>query len=298
MLSTRLQILIHHLLPQHGLSRLIGALANCRRPWVKNAFIRWFIRRYHVDMSIALTPNIESYENFNQFFTRSLTPGARPVVCGLNTIACPVDGFVSQIGNIQDLQLFQAKGFHFDLSSLLAGNKQHADYFRFGHYATLYLSPKDYHRIHMPITGKLREMIYVPGKLFSVNASSVAYVPNLFARNERVICLFETQAGIVAVILVGAMIVAGIHTVWAGQVAPSSQKQIQSWQYTDQNIVLQKGAELGHFQLGSTVILLCASNQIQWAENIKPDQSIVMGQEFGKVLTHIHSQPSGRNTFT
>ncbi len=275
---SRYKIFWQYLLPQHLLSRLIGRLANGRWSWLKNAMIRWFIKHYHVDMSIAEVPDPSRYDTFNQFFTRALKAEARPIVTG-DTIACPADGFISQVGMIKDNRIFQAKGFSFDLVELLGGSSEQAKSFQNGNFATIYLSPKDYHRVHMPMDGALQEMVYVPGKLFSVNRDSVAHIPNLFARNERVVSLFNTPIGEMALILVGAMIVASIETIWSGLVNPS--KTIQTWQFSDENIVLKKGEEMGRFQLGSTVIVLFAPGVMQWRDDIRPDQAVLMGQQLG-----------------
>ncbi|MCL5668992.1 MAG: archaetidylserine decarboxylase, partial [Gammaproteobacteria bacterium] len=190
----------------------------------------------------AAQPDPRAYENFNSFFTRALKPDARPVVSGAHDIACPVDGVVSQIGRIQNGRIFQAKGHTFGLKDLLGGSAMRAAPFQNGQFATLYLSPRDYHRIHMPLSGRLREMVYVPGKLFSVNVRTTSVVPNLFARNERVIALFDTEAGPMALVLVGALFVAGIETVWSGTVTPPFGETIRQWNYQNDNIRLERGA--------------------------------------------------------
>lgn len=277
------RMLIQYLLPQHMLSRLAGFIANCRITWFKNWLIDDFIRRYQVDMSEAQEPNPHHYYSFNNFFTRALKPEARPIVQEQAAIACPVDGSISQIGLICENTLIQAKGFDYDLQQLLGGSAEHAKLFQNGHFTTLYLAPKDYHRIHMPIAGQLREMIYVPGQLFSVSPATANSIPKLFARNERVIALFDTAAGPMAMILVGAMLVASISTVWAGLIAPARGKQIRSWQYHDQNIELNRGDEMGHFQLGSTVIVLFAHDHIAWTDNLQTEQTVRLGQLLGTV---------------
>jgi phosphatidylserine decarboxylase len=256
-----------YLIPQHALTRFAGWVAECRWPWLKNRLIYWFIKRYSVDMSAALIESPEAYSNFNSFFTRQLKPELRPIVAGNHQLASPSDSSISQIGKIHHHTLVQAKGFDFDLLSLLGGKKEIADLFYDGSFATLYLSPKDYHRVHMPFSGKLRETIYIPGQLFSVNNQTAASVPKLFARNERLVCLFDTAAGPMAVIMVGAMIVGSINTVWQNN--------------TDKEVHLNKGEELGHFKLGSTVILLFAKNKIDWAPGLQKDTIVHMGQLLG-----------------
>jgi phosphatidylserine decarboxylase len=278
-----LHVLSQHCLPQKFLSRLAGLVANCRISWFKNWLIDDFIRRYNVDMSDALESDPHQYSNFNRFFTRALKPEARSIISDENIIVSPVDGSVSQAGIIQAGNLPQAKGRTYELQQLLGGSVEHAALFHGGHFATLYLAPKDYHRVHMPLTGQLREMIYVPGKLFSVGPITANGVPNLFARNERVVALFDTAAGPMAVILVGAMLVASISTVWAGMITPSHGKQIQAWQYSARTIELAKGAEMGHFELGSTVIVLFAQDRIEWAADLQANQTIRLGQLLGRI---------------
>lgn len=279
MLKTNLQYFI----PHHALSRLMGKLANCRWRWFKNLFISSFIKIFHVDMSNAAEPDPKKYANFNDFFTRAILLETRPIVSREKEIACPVDGYVSQVGQIIDGKIFQAKNFNYNLLQLLGGSMEMAALFKEGNFATLYLAPKNYHRVHIPLSGRLQKMIYVPGKLFSVNPSTVAHVPDLFARNERVITLFETAAGPMAVILVGAMIVASIETVWAGEIAPGRTKNIQQWDY-QQPISLQKGEELGRFKMGSTVIVLFAQNRVAWAPEIQSEEEIQLGQLLGNML--------------
>jgi len=274
-------MLWQHLLPQHLLSRLVGYLAHCRTPWIKNSFIQWFIRRYQVDMRLAAEPDPLHYATFNAFFTRALTPDLRSIATGENTIVSPADGCISQIGKIQAGRIFQAKGFDFSLCGLLGGDEKIAAPFHEGSFATIYLAPKDYHRVHMPFAGKLREMFYIPGRLFSVNTQSAASIPNLFSRNERVVALFDTPQGEMAIILVGAMIVASIETVWAGLIAPSRERNIQHWRYVGSDIALNKGDEMGRFQLGSTVILLFSSPHVQWDTEITADSTLTMGQSLG-----------------
>lgn len=259
------------------------------RPW-KRWQLSWFVRKYNVDMSIAVDPNLESYADFNSFFTRALKSDARPIAMDSRAIACPVDGAVSQAGPIKDGKIFQAKGMDYDLRSLLGGSTARAEPFRNGQFATLYLSPRDYHRIHMPLRGELVEMVYVPGRLFSVNPRTAANVPALFARNERVVAIFKTDHGPLAMILVGAMFVANIETKWAGVVAPNASNDIRVWNYenahkTQEKIILDKGAEMGRFNMGSTVILLFGPGTMEWADNLTLGTAIQMGMEIGTLTS-------------
>ena len=280
----RLFIASQYLLPQHLLSRLAGGLANCTWDWVKNPFITWFVKRYQVDMSQAVEQDPTAYACFNDFFTRALLPDARPLDPDARSILCPADGAISQLGSIEHGRIFQAKGQSFSALELLGGNPAHASLFQGGQFATVYLSPSDYHRVHMPLGGTLREMIHVPGKLFSVNQTTAENVPELFARNERVVCLFDTDAGPMAVVLVGAMIVASIETVWAGLVAPP-QRQIRSEQYGASAPVLERGAEMGRFKLGSTAIVLFGPGHARWDEQLGAGSLVRMGQKLGERLT-------------
>lgn len=280
----RLFIASQYLLPQHLLSRLAGGLANCTWDWVKNPFITWFVKRYQVDMSQAVEQDPTAYACFNDFFTRALLPDARPLDPDARSILCPADGAISQLGSIEHGRIFQAKGQSFSALELLGGNPAHASLFQGGQFATVYLSPSDYHRVHMPLGGTLREMIHVPGKLFSVNQTTAENVPELFARNERVVCLFDTDAGPMAVVLVGAMIVASIETVWAGLVAPP-QRQVRSEQYGASAPVLERGAEMGRFKLGSTAIVLFGPGHARWDDQLGAGSLVRMGQKLGERLT-------------
>lgn len=277
-------IIAQYLIPQHLLSRLVGSIAECEWPWLKNTFIKGFIKRYNVDMSEAKDPEPYNYKNFNAFFTRSLKSDARPIINGYNNIALPADGRISQIGPIKHDSIFQAKGQHYSLLKLLGGNRALAKQFEHGSFATIYLSPKDYHRVHMPLDGQLLSMTYVPGDLFSVNETTAENVPNLFARNERAICLFQTQAGPMAVILVGAMIVAGIETVWAGQVAPIKRQIITTkYQHQQQPITIRKGDEMGRFKLGSTAIVLFGEDAVNWHSELQANSPTRMGELLGQI---------------
>jgi phosphatidylserine decarboxylase len=275
------RVLWQYLLPQHLLSRVVGWLANWRWVWFKNTVINLFILRYQVDMSVAQEPDPLKYENFNAFFTRALNSSARPIVEGDRTVACPVDGIISQMGNIEETRLLQAKNHYFDLNSLFGGYSEDAAPFHNGQFLTAYLAPKDYHRVHMPMTGKLTKMIYIPGRLFSVNTISAADIPQLFARNERVVTLFDTAHGPMALVLVGAMIVASIETVWAGIITPDRPRYIHTWNYDQKEIILKKGQEMGRFQIGSTVIMLTPSQTLTWAKSLRLEGAVVMGQLLG-----------------
>lgn len=289
-LKDRLFVSSQYLLPHHLISRAAGCLAECRNAWFKNAFIRWFARRFQVDMRQALIEDLTAYENFNAFFTRALKDGARPLDSTPGAILSPADGTVSQIGTIEYGRIFQAKGHSFSLLELLGGDQRIAEPFMGGEFATVYLSPKDYHRVHMPLAGTLREMIYVPGRIFSVNQVTAENVPELFARNERVVCLFDTELGPMAVVLVGAMIVASIETVWAGLVTPPK-RALKSWRYDEAArapIHLEKGAELGRFKLGSTAIVLFGPGQVQWHAELGALSPVQMGQALGNERSSEH----------
>ena len=272
-----------YLAPQHLLSRGAGKVAECEVPRFKNALIAWFIKKYGVNMSEAERQSPEDFKHFNDFFTRSLKPDARHIDTDKRAVISPVDGAISQLGPIQQGQIFQAKGQSFSLVELLGGDVDRAQPFMGGDFATIYLSPKDYHRIHMPITGTLKEMIYIPGKLFSVNPVTAENVPRLFARNERVAAIFDTELGPMAVVLVGAMIVASIETVWSGLVAPLK-REVKSIQYhSKEPITIEKGAEMGRFKLGSTVVLAFPENTTNFVESLKAGSAVRMGETFGKI---------------
>jgi phosphatidylserine decarboxylase len=280
-MKTFLFIILQYLLPQHGLSRIAGWLANTRIAWIKTRFIHWFIKQYHVDMSIAANPDPDSYTCFNNFFTRSLAEGQRPITPHANAIACPADGCISQLGKIKHGQLFQAKGHEYRLLELVGGDSDIAKHFIDGSFATIYLSPKDYHRVHMPLAGTLETMIHVPGNLFSVNESTAHHVPRLFARNERVVVVFNTHAGPMAIIMVGAMIVASIETVWAGLITPKKQQPQRTDYQQTQSISLRKGDEMGQFKLGSTAIILFGKDASNWQENLQAGSIVKMGEAIG-----------------
>lgn len=270
-------ILLQHLLPQHLLSRAVGYLAESRCNWIKRPFIKTFAKQYKVNMSEAVIEDLQQFENFNAFFTRELKPGMRPL--DEAAVVSPADGAISQIGPINYGRILQAKGRGYGLSTLLGGQADLAELFINGHFATIYLSPSDYHRVHMPVTGTLRETLYVPGDLYSVNQTTAEGVDNLFARNERLVAIFDTEQGPMAMILVGAMIVAGIETVWGGQVAPPQNK---GWRVDHQTpaepVILKQGEEMGRFKLGSTVVLLFGKDAIEWSESLKAEDPVRLGQ--------------------
>ena len=255
---------------------LAGKFANARVGRLTTAVIGWFVRHYEVNMSEAVEPDIKKYSTFNEFFTRALRRDARP--CAQADFICPVDGAISQFGVIEADQIFQAKGHHYSTTALLGGEVALAANFQNGSFATLYLSPKDYHRIHMPCDGRLQRMIYVPGALFSVNPVTALGVPGLFALNERVICEFETAHGSFALVLVGATIVGSMATVWHGVVNPPRSKYIRVWDYDSQNITLKKGDEMGRFLLGSTVVMLFPKDTLQFNAAWGPAGAVTLGE--------------------
>jgi phosphatidylserine decarboxylase len=285
-LADYLKTLPQYLVPHHLLSRLMFAVTRIRfSPW-KSGLIRWFIRHYGVDMTSAEESDPTQYPDFNSFFTRALRAGVRPVVGDPAAIACPVDGAVSQAGDIRDGYLYQAKGRQYSLSQLLAGDPRLVDMFIGGSFITLYLSPKDYHRIHLPLAGRLIKTVYVPGRLFAVNTPATRVVPNLFARNERLINVFETDAGPMALIMIGAIFVGSMETVWAGTVTPSSSRTLQSWRYQHGNpdaIHFSKGVEIGRFNMGSTVIVLFGPASVHWLPDLHAGIKVKMGQSIGIV---------------
>nr|WP_275978049.1 archaetidylserine decarboxylase [Idiomarina rhizosphaerae] len=273
-------------MPKHLISRLIGKFAAARAGWFTQLFIRWFIRQYKIDMSEAIEESPKAYKTFNAFFTRHLKPELRPLEASESELAHPVDGAVSQLGDIENGRIFQAKGHDYSLQELLGGNEEDAKPFVDGKFATIYLAPKDYHRIHMPCDGVLKKMIYVPGDLYSVNPLTAANVPNLFARNERVVAIFDTEVGPMSLVLVGATIVASIGTVWSGTITPPTGDRIQSWSYPTSGhsaIHLKKGEEMGHFKLGSTVVLTFAKDAIEFDDELKPQSVTRMGEVMAEI---------------
>lgn len=279
----KLFVTLQYLIPQHGLSRLVGMLARSEVPWIKTTFISLFMKRFGIDLSEAQIEDPDRFETFNAFFTRALKPEARPLEASdAADIACPADGAVSQLGAIRANQVFQAKGHDYSLYDLLGGDSALASEFTNGQFATIYLSPRDYHRVHMPVTGTLRETRYVPGDLFSVNEATANGVPNLFARNERLVCIFDTEHGPAAVILVGAMIVAGIETVFSGQVTPLPKQVVTTDYQRTAPITLEKGDELGRFLLGSTVVLLFPEGKARFESDLKAGSLVRVKSKLGQ----------------
>ena len=282
---SKLAVLDQYLAPHHMLTRWMHDLTRVRAPWFKDRQIRWFIRRYQVDMSIAAETNPLAYPDFNTFFTRPLKPDARPIVSGDDAIACPADGTISQIGDVRNGRLLQAKGFNFDLLTLLGNSEARSRPFQDSRFVTIYLSPRDYHRVHMPLDGSLRETIYIPGRLFSVSPRTTQAIPGLFARNERLVSLFDTSIGPVAVILVGAMFVAGIETVWSG-LLPHAQQVVER-RYDDASpqeaISLKRGEEMGRFNMGSTVIVLFPPDKVELAPALTQNAPVKVGELLGTI---------------
>jgi phosphatidylserine decarboxylase len=277
---SRLKVLPQYLLPKQGLTRLAGRVAGAKGGSYTTTLIRWFVKQYGVNMDEAVNPDIASYASFNEFFTRPLRDGVRPLANA--DFVCPVDGAISQFGAIEDHQIFQAKGHRFSTTALVGGDASLAAQFRHGSFANLYLSPKDYHRLHMPCDARLLRMIYVPGALFSVNPTTARGIPNLFARNERVVCVFESpQFGQFVSVLVGATIVGSMATVWHGVVNPPRTSEPREWRYDDQQIVLKKGEEMGRFLLGSTIVMLFKKDTIKFNPEWAPERSVRLGEMMG-----------------
>ncbi|AOA59777.1 archaetidylserine decarboxylase [Acinetobacter larvae] len=277
-LKEQVFIRAQQIVPQHRLSRLVGKLAASENPLIKNAVIQSFKAKYGIDMSIAEQSDALQYKSFNDFFTRALKAGVRAIDTAAESIVSPADGCISQIGQIQQGSIFQAKGQHFSVDQLI-GDPQLAAVFQEGEFATVYLSPKDYHRVHMPVAGRLTETLYIPGELFSVNQTTAEHIPGLFARNERMVCLFDTALGRMAVVLVGAMIVAGIETVATGRVKPSGCIELKQ-----HAMDLAKGDELGRFYLGSTAIVLFEAHRMQWDAAFTANSTVRMGEALGHRL--------------
>ena len=275
-MSDRLAVLPQYLLPKQALTALAGRVARAQGGRPTTALIAWFVRRYGVNMGEAANPDIASYASFNDFFTRALQEGARPLAQA--ELISPVDGAISQFGAMQKDQIFQAKGHHYSSRALLGGDAALAAQFDDGSFATLYLSPRDYHRIHMPCAGRLMRMIYVPGELFSVNPTTARGVPGLFARNERVVCIFESAQGLFALVLVGATIVGSMATVWHGLVNAERGGELREWQYADSAVTLEQGQEMGRFLLGSTVVLLFPKGPLRFYPAWAPGAAIRMGE--------------------
>ena len=283
----KLKVRLQYWIPQHGLTRLMGKLASAKAGSLTTAVIRWFIKQYNVNMTEALHSDPAHYKSFNEFFVRELQPDARPIADGKEVITHPADACVSQFGPIDNGQLIQAKGHTYSALELLGGDEKLAQEFADGAFATLYLSPRDYHRVHMPCDGTLRQMIYVPGDLFSVNPLTAENVPNLFARNERVVCIFDTEFGPMAQVLVGATIVGSIELIWAGTVTPPRGNTVYRWDYPaqgDTSVILKKGQEMGRFKLGSTVINLFAKESVRFDDSMIPNAPTAMGTPYAHKL--------------
>lgn len=284
--AQRAKIAFQYLMPQLGLTRVAGWLAEKEWGAVTHFIIKLFAKVYNVNFTEAEKSSPSDYKSFNEFFIRPLKMGARPIVSGENVLCLPADGRVSEVGRIEDNRLIQAKGHHFTLETLLANDVELAEKFKDGDFITTYLSPRDYHRVHMPCDGILRKMIYVPGELFSVNPFLAEHVPNLFARNERLICVFETEFGTMVQILVGATITASMYTVWAGVVNPPRSSEVKVYDYPDEgeNVIrLKKGEEMGAFRLGSTVINLFPKSRVVLAEHLQAGEVTRMGELLASV---------------
>ena len=275
-MSDRLAVLLQYILPKQALTILAGKVAGAKGGASTARLIQWFVGRYKVNMAEAANPDIRSYATFNEFFTRALCSDARPLAQA--DYICPVDGAISQFGRIENDQLFQAKGHTYSTTALVGGDSKLAAHFQDGSFATIYLSPRDYHRIHMPCDGRLTRMIYVPGDLFSVNPATARGVPGLFARNERVVCVFESEQGTFVLTLVGATIVGSMATVWHGVVNPPRSREVRVWDYDKQPVLLKKGDEMGRFLLGSTVVMLFPKNAMQFNPQWQPAQPVRMGE--------------------
>ncbi len=275
-------IALQHRLPHHLLSRIVHYAARCPYgPW-KNFLIRRFLQAFAVNLAEAAEPDTFAYPHFNAFFTRALRPDARRIDPDARAVVSPVDGTVSQAGRIEDRELFQAKGHHFSLDALLAGDRLLVEAFRDGEFATIYLAPYNYHRIHMPLSGSLTATIHVPGRLFSVNAAMTAQVPELFARNERIICTFDTLCGRLAVILVGALFVGSMSTAWAGEITPVARQRPTLLPAPAAPVRLERGAEMGRFNMGSTVIVLLERGRVRWLDSLLAGAVVKTGQRIGE----------------
>lgn len=277
---SRIKVLPQYVMPKQAMTNFAGRVAGAKGGAMTTSLIRWFVGKYGVNMDEAANPDIASYPSFNEFFTRPLRDGVRPLAQA--DYVCPVDGAISQFGDIDDHQIFQAKGHKFTTAELVGGDQTLAAHFQHGHFANLYLSPKDYHRIHMPCDGRLTRMIYVPGKLFSVNPTTARGVPGLFARNERVVCVFENdEFGPFVMTLVGATIVGSMATVWHGVVNPPRMPRICEWNYEPGQVSLKKGEEMGRFLLGSTVVMLFQRGAIGFNDAWAPERGVRLGEVMG-----------------
>jgi phosphatidylserine decarboxylase len=275
-MTDRTAVLAQYIIPKQAITLLAGRIARARAGALTTRLIAWFVQRYRVNMAEAANPDIASYATFNDFFTRALKAGARPLAQA--DLVCPVDGAISQFGRIEGQQIFQAKGHHYSSTALVGGDAALAAQFDDGHFATLYLSPRDYHRIHMPCAGRLTRMIYVPGDLFSVNPTTARGVPGLFARNERVVCVFEGAHGPFVLVLVGATIVGSMATTWHGPVNAPRPGRLSAWRYDSDAITFQQGDEMGRFLLGSTVVMLFPRGPMQFNPAWQPGGAICLGE--------------------
>ena len=285
-LSDRIKIALQYAMPKHTVSRLIGKLAAAKLGWLTTKLIDIFINAYGINMNEAKLKKASDFDTFNDFFTRELEDGARIIDPDSDTLCYPVDGAISQQGDIVEGKLIQAKGFNYSLTSLLGGDARTSAPFQKGKFSCIYLAPKDYHRIHMPMAATLREMIYVPGELFSVNPLTANNVPNLFARNERVVTIFDTEHGVLAMVLVGATIVASIETTWAGVITPPAGSDIFRWQYPAKGvdtITFEKGEEMGRFKLGSTVVSTFAPNMVEFTPEAGPETVTRLGELYASL---------------
>jgi phosphatidylserine decarboxylase len=286
-LGDRIKIALQYAMPKHAVSRLVGKLAAAKLGWLTTKLIDIFINAYGINMNEAKLKKASDFKTFNDFFTRELEDGARIIDPDSDTLCYPVDGAISQQGDIVEGKLIQAKGFNYSLTSLLGGDARTAAPFQKGKFSCIYLAPKDYHRIHMPMAATLREMIYVPGELFSVNPLTANNVPNLFARNERVVTIFDTEHGALAMVLVGATIVASIETTWAGTITPPAGSDIFRWQYPakgSDTITFEKGDEMGRFKLGSTVVSTFAPNMVDFTPEAGPETVTRLGDLYAKLI--------------
>ena len=286
--SDKVKIALQYAMPKHAISRLVGKLAAAKMGWLTTKLINMFINAYDINMNEAKFKNASDFKTFNDFFTRELEDGARTIDQDASTLCYPVDGAISQQGDIIEGKLIQAKGFDYSLTSLLGGDARTAAPFQKGQFSCIYLAPKDYHRIHMPMAATLREMIYVPGELFSVNPLTANNVPDLFARNERVVTIFDTEHGALAMVLVGATIVASIETTWAGTITPPAGKDIFRWQYPAtgvDSITFKKGDEMGRFKLGSTVVSAFAPNMIKFNPEAGPETVTRLGELYATLTS-------------
>jgi len=292
-ISDKIKIALQYGMPKHAISRLVGKLAAAKMGWLTTKLINIFINAYGINMDEAKLKKASDFETFNNFFTRELEDGARTINADSNALCYPVDGAISQQGDIVEGKLIQAKGFNYSLTSLLGGDARTAAPFQKGKFSCIYLAPKDYHRIHMPMAATLREMIYVPGELFSVNPLTARNVPDLFARNERVVTIFDTEHGALAMVLVGATIVASIETTWAGTITPPAGSDIFRWQYPAKGvdaITFEKGDEMGRFKLGSTVVSAFAPNMIEFAPEAGPETVTRLGELYANLVKNNNGQ--------